>query len=402
MRVYKTTLIFILIISCQFLVYTLPALKQAFWMMNFLAFLLLPFHHLLRVKQHFTQPFTWLFIPMLLFNVFLVVKGVLSPNGQTVQSIVGNPAFTMYHLLPFFALVSISKLLPRLLLQSFQITIILSLLYAVLFQSVSLTSGCLYFFIAVYPYINNHKLRLVFASSVVILGLMASLMYGVRMLFIAVLFFAGVVLVNKYSPTFAVFRRRIRLICYVLIFTPFTLFLIAISTGYSIFNISEEFQFLADSDSGSNDTRTFVWTETLHDLVRNNAIYTGKGMSGKIKTELPSFVDPTVKNGERLFVESAFLDNIRRGGILLTLLNVSLLVVAVRYTLKNSRNSFLLFVASGLSFFFLLSFISHVASMSHEFFIFWVFLGLTASKYWNGLTDKEIYNSIRGVKKKVV
>lgn len=394
MRINKTTWVLIFVIAAQFIGAMFPALRQASWGMNILAFMLLPFPCLFILNSHFTKPYIYLYLLLLSVNFSLIIRGILIPNGQTMQSIIGNPVFTSFHLLPLFMLLVWSDKILMIVYKSFKYVIIISLLVGLIFKSISLSNGCVYFFIVFFPYIRLRKVKLFYTSLAVILGLMVSLMLGMRMVFMGVIFIGGTILLLNTAFSQEGLRRRTKLASFILIFMPFSLFMIAVTTGYSIFRISEEFQFLADSDQGSNDTRTFVWEETLMDLKQNDAILFGKGMSGTIKTRLPSFVDETIKNGRRLFVESAFLEHFRRGGLVFSMLNFVTLIWAVWYASVHSRNKFLLLVTMALTFFFFLSFIGHIAALSHEYIIYWILIGLCLSKKWNNYTDDEIYELI--------
>lgn len=394
MIINKTTWVVLCIIVAQFIGAMVPALRQASWSLNILAFTLLPFQNLFVLNKHFTRSYIYIYLLLLAVNVSLIVRGILIPNGQTMQSIIGNPVFTSFHLLPLFALLIWSDKILMIIYKSFKYVIIISLLVGIVFRSISLSNGCVYFFIILFPYIHLRKVKLFYTSLTIILGLMVSMLLGMRMVFMGVVFIGGTILLLNTAFSLDGLRRRTKMASFVLIFTPFSLFMIAVSTGYSIFGISEEFQFLADSDQGSNDTRTFVWEETLLDLKQNNAVLFGKGMSGTIKTRLPSFVDETIRNGRRLFVESAFLEHFRRGGLIFTLLNFVTLIWAVWYASVNSRNRLLLLATMALTFFFFLSFIGHIAALSHEYIMYWILIGLCLSKKWNSYTDDQIYELV--------
>ncbi len=394
MIINKTTWVLIFIIAAQFFGAMFPSMRQATWGLNILALMLLPLPSLFVLNTHFTKPFIYIYLLLLTVNFSLIVRGILIPNGQTMQSIIGNPVFTSFHLLPLFALLVWSEKILMIVYKSFKYVIIVSLLVGLIFQSISLSNGCVYFFIIFFPYIRLHKVKYFYTSLAIILGLMVSLMLGMRMVFMGVVFIGATIMLLNTALSLDGLRRRTTIASFLLIFAPFSLFMVAVTTGYSIFTISEDFQFLADSDQGSNDTRTFVWEETLTDLKQNNAIMFGKGMSGTIKTRLPSFVDATIRNGRRLFVESAFLEHFRRGGLIFTLLNFVTLIWAVWHANVHSRNKFLLLVTMALTFFFCLSFIGHIAALSHEYIIYWILIGLCLSKKWNSYTDDQIYELV--------
>jgi len=387
----KTTWCLIFIIVAQFGASIFPEMRQATWSLNILAFLLLPYRYLFGLRSQFANQFGYLYLLLLAVNLSLIVRGLLMPNGQTLQSIIGNPVFISFHALPLFALLATSDRIVNVIYKTFKYIIVISLFVGLIFKSISLSNSCVYFFIVFFPYIKLRRTKYFYSSLVVFLGLMVSLMLGMRMVFMAVLFFTGSIYLLKTSSSLERLRSKTSLISFILIFTPFSMFMIAVTTGYSIFNISNEFQFLSDSDQGSTDTRTFVWEETLLDIIDNDAIIFGKGMAGTIKTRLPSFVDATIKNGKRLFVESAFLEHFRRGGFVFALLNFIVLVWAVWNASRKSQNNFLLLAAMSLTFFFMLSFIGHIAMLSHEYIIFWILIGLCLSKKWNRYTDEQIY-----------
>lgn len=394
MKLNRITWSIIFVIMAQFGTAIVPPLRQLMWVFNFLALLLLPYQYLAGLKFIFPRASVYAYFMLIAVNLGLIIAGIFFPHGQSLQAIIGNPVFLGFHVVPLFAVLALSDRIYQAMFRSFKYVILFSFLVGIAFKAISLSQGCVYFFIVFFPYIKIRKYRYFFSTMVILLGLMTSMLFGMRMVFLAVLFFIASIVTLRLMPSFEGFRKRARIATFLLIFTPFTCFIIAITTGYSVFRISEEFQFLADSDQGSNDTRTFVWEETLVDLVNNDAILFGKGMAGTIKTRLPSFVDETIVKGQRLFVEPAFLELIRRGGLILTMLNFIILVWAVWYACLYSKNRFLLLACMALSFFFLLSFIGHFAMLSFEYLTYWVLIGLCLSKKANSYNDDQIYELI--------
>jgi hypothetical protein len=346
------------------------------------------------LQKHIGQTAGLVYALLVGYNLYIIALALYNPLGQTTISVIGNPSFATFHLLPLFLLLAFTDKIPQVLGRWLVYMTMISLPLAFLLRSPGFVNAIMFFFIILFPYIKNQRQKIFYTGSVLVVGLLSSLAFGYRMMFISFIVFGIMLALHVTSGSIESFKAKARPVIIFCFTAPFVFLFIAISTGFSIFNISNEFEFLAQDEHGSEDTRTFVWKETLVDMKKSHALVTGKGMTGTIKTELPSFVDPTVVRGRRQFVEAGFLENLKRGGIVLAILNLALLLLAMWRVLTLSRNRLTVLAAMAISVHFVLSFIGHNPLFTAEYVVYWVLVGVCLSRRWNTYSDDEIYQII--------
>jgi hypothetical protein len=247
---------------------------------------------------------------------------------------------------------------------------------------------CLSFFVIFIPLITPKSKRIFYFSILILLSLYSAIILDARLDFIYTILISFLFLVSIRKKAILKIAKIFYLTC--LLF-PLVNLAIGIQTGYSLFEISESLLFLKNEETGrSTDTRTFLYSEVLTDLSKHDALILGKGISGRIATMLSSSADPTVEKGERQFLEITFLEYMRRGGIIYTLLMYSIMLLAAYFPLKHAQNSILLYASMSIMIFFLTSFIGHDSIFSIQHVFLWIIIGICSSKKWNKLTDVEI------------
>ncbi|MGJ5642343.1 O-antigen ligase family protein [Formosa sp. S-31] len=365
--------------------------------LNMLALFFLPYKRLFALKKHFYYPSILLFCVFLIFNIIIIILGIMNRGYNSIFTVLGNSGYTLYHCLPFFMLLSLAPYILKKTNMMIYWVLIISipcLLFLFSTSTANITNVVSYFFIAFIPFIENRKKRWLMFLLLIITSIINAFYVDNRSLFIVTFLMGFIYCIYNFSPSLNTLKQIAKPFALTLLTIPFLFLSIGHFTGFSIFNLSEEFEFLASDKNTSKDTRTFIWKEVFNDLSKNEALLFGKGMNGTIKTELPSFVDPTVKDGKRQFLEAGFLEYLRRGGLIYAILETLLVWIAIFYAIKHSNNKFLIITAMALSTYFALSFIGITPAFSLESVTFWVLTGCCLSKENVKLTDKKILKQI--------
>lgn len=168
-------------------------------------------------------------------------------------------------------------------------------------------------------HMNNKNRLLVIATCIALYWYIFNL-ESRSILFLLLILVAGCTIVNLWPKM----KKKFFYICVTIcVLFPLLLFVYNIS----LFDVSN---YITTNTSGSiyEDTRTFVYYETIETLLQKNSLLIGLGLNGRILTTLQDFVDLTVdQNGARLFVEAGFLEYLKRGGILYLALYCAFLLI---------------------------------------------------------------------------
>lgn len=379
-------------------VFLFPDFKVLFWGLFFISIAFLPLRNLRKLNFKFGLLFLLIFI----FAISNTLRGLDNRNGQTIISILGNPAFFLFEFAPIFVVLSNSNYMPYLLSKTIIWSVIISIFSYVMFDSFVFANVAVFFVAILIAIKRSTKINYVILA--ISIGLYSSIVEEYRLLFIAIVLFIPILILIKSCKSFRIFRRFSILYSSFLLGVPIVLIAVSVVFQTSVFQLAQDY-FISSSSmdkSTVEDTRSFLFIEVFNDLNSHNALLLGKGSTGRIETVLSDEIDKTVINGERAFVEVLYLEFMRRGGLVYAFVFYLLLVASIIHSLRNSKNRFLLIISMSLSSFYFIAFIGINPVFSLTIVVFWILIGMCISKRWNNYSDGEIEYLFRFYNRKLI
>lgn len=349
----------------------------------------IPYFYIRRNKLDFTK------LVFACYCILFLMVGISLYNGLAFPKFnAGNKYITLFFnqtclpLLfpPFFAFCATVGNVQRLLKCSKWIIYIL-IIYTLFIVGFGL-SNCVLWIGVFYPFFSkrNKCFFIVALLAVLYIGIVG--IAGTRKYLILLFFVLLYITMNAFNLKDKLYRcLGIILLCGVFFF--------AFNMIRSIDNQDEPFLGMLmsniDSDKISKgDTRTFLYIETITDLIQTNTLWLGKGVYSYIYS--PYFEFSGADSSKRLSIEVPFLMMMQRAGIIYTFIYLLIILLGIRNSLFHSNNCFLRTVAIMQIGYLFLFFIGDVSGCSFFHLGFWVLTGCTLSKKWLYMTDHEIKN----------
>jgi hypothetical protein len=161
--------------------------------------------------------------------------------------------------------------------------------------------------------------------------------------------------------------------------------------GQSIFEMVLDWIGVENQNVDSSDTRTFLYTELIEDLVNSNSLLFGKGAYSHYFSLY--FFDLNSNDGDfyyRMGAEVYWLNLLLRCGLIYTLILISVYIKGIYNALSHGKSVFIRTIAVALIGWFLLGFISMTGGVMYTDITMYIFLGLCHSRSWLNMTDKQI------------
>jgi hypothetical protein len=141
--------------------------------------------------------------------------------------------------------------------------------------------------------------------------------------------------------------------------------------------------------SQTYDTRTFLYTEVITDVVKNNSVLFGKSPSQPYHSDFFTNSGGAI-DGRRYSSEVHILNMLLYFGLFGVILFLSFLVHVAYIGLFQSNNFLSKMLALLILSRYMLSFIEEFTLYNLNWFFFWLIMGLVASKKFRNMTDAEI------------
>ena len=191
-------------------------------------------------------------------------------------------------------------------------------------------------------------------------------------------------------------KKLNRLIACSLIVAPIVLLSLGIMGTFNIFkieeydlNITNELTEKSGEDELFIDSRTAVYNNIIGTVYNENALFFGKGYSGKAEYEMDVF---GITDQGREGSESGFLNRLLFGGIIAVSLNFLLVLVSIYSGLFKSRNKLSELLAIWLSYKWFFSFIEDpsINGFWVIFFMNMIVVGMLLSKQFRNMNDNDV------------
>ena len=168
---------------------------------------------------------------------------------------------------------------------------------------------------------------------------------------------------------------------------PISLCIYAIKTQNSPFIYLSELQ----NEEIGRDNRTFLYDEVLRDLSKNDCIINGFGISNGYYSP---YFSQTIKD-KRDVNEVTILHFLFRGGLIWVLLYLSIIIYAILYSLRKSKNNLCLGGSIMLSGYFFSSFIIDTNSINFIHVIVWFYIAICSSPKFTKLSNCDIIKLLK-------
>lgn len=327
---------------------------------------------------------------LLSWNIIVIVRGVFSENVE-IYTVLGNPYTSLSLLIPFvfaFGLKeNIIKILRKYLYFLLDVGIYFMPIIIINFffwENKTLNIVFLYFFfgtILLQPtfIFENKKNKFKIILSVLLMTFFvaiesrAAFLRSVLLIFIPVLSFY----LYRLFKLKSIFKLSI-----LILLVPIFFLYQGILSEQSIF------QKLSGDSEMSTDTRTFLYTEVIGDLVKTKSLLMGKGSSAHYYSEY--FASTGGDSSSRLTVEVGFLTMLLKGGIIAVFLNFLIFIYAIYLAFVKSNNYYSIALGYFLIVHFFLLFIENLIAYNMYNFLVWFVVGLLLNKNFRSLNNKQI------------
>lgn len=195
---------------------------------------------------------------------------------------------------------------------------------------------------------------------------------------------------------------------FVFIVAPFILFVLAATSVFNIFNISDylgDFKSTGTNLEGereevdlSTDTRTFLYIEVIQSAQYND--YSFLGRTPARGNDSPSFGPLAYEltgRDERLTNEVAILNVFTWTGIVGVLLYLIVFYSASYLAINRSNNIYAKMLGLFVAFRWMYSWVEDINSFSLNYFMLWIMIGLCFSYTFRMMSDYEVAIWVRGV-----
>ena len=188
-----------------------------------------------------------------------------------------------------------------------------------------------------------------------------------------------------------IFKRKYRHIAMITVFLSVTIPLILVI--YTIKTEISPFSYLTElnNEELGTDNRTFLYDEVFTDLKRNDSFLQGFGISNGYYS---SYFSNSLHE-KRNVNEVTILHFLFRAGLIWTSLYLTIIVYAMIYSIKKSKNNLCLGGSIMLSGYFFSSFIIDTNSINFIHVIIWFLIAICTSSKFNNLSNIEIIKLIK-------
>lgn len=167
---------------------------------------------------------------------------------------------------------------------------------------------------------------------------------------------------------------------------------LGISGTFNIFTdlTSTEYEMATQGESSENlaaDTRTLLYVEVLHSLVKSGRIWTGEGATGKYTSEIFDYLGD---NRGRYGSEVGFLNTLLYSGIIGVILYAAFLFATSYFAIYRSNNWLCKMLGLMIAFRWIMYFIEEFTNFDLNFFLLWVVLGMISSRTFRSLSDRQV------------
>lgn len=253
----------------------------------------------------------------------------------------------------------------------------------------------LYFLILFMPYMTNRKRFMVLVvMGVSILSNPTARSNDIRIILALLLAVSYYMLPKTQSRIFA-----LSLVHKILFFLPVIFISLAIWGNFNVLNMDSYLGELkmknteGQQENLTDDTRTFLYKETLATLVNNNTLIFGEGGCGKYDTDF--FVD-LENDGKRYGCEVGALNIWLFSGIVGLILYGIVFFLASGIAINKSNNRLCKMMGLYLIFRWNYFFIEEFSLFNTNFFFLWLSIGMCLSPTFRRLDDLQIKQRVRG------
>ena len=353
----------------------------------YLSLLFIPWISQKGLKKHFNTKSSNIFWLIILFGAISFFRDIF--KGE-ITSLFGNPFLGPAFLVPLFMLwgtkIDSIHWLHKISMISIKTGILLYPLYSIgiiTFPFIAFAPTS--FIILNYNYANRKDRIWILIS--LIIGSLAYWQVDYRSGILRIILSVAIFLFLQFR-----FKRLYKYAVWLILAVPIYGIYLSTTTGESIFTRISSY----NSDSDKNmllDTRTFLYTETINDLLVTKNIFWGKGPTGRYYSEY--FDTYGGDSGDRINVEVGVLHYLLKGGIIYLLLFSLIVIFAIQNGLKKTNNNYIISLALITAVFYLYSFVENIPSYSFSFAPYWIIIGISLSSRFKTLDDTQIKALIR-------
>lgn len=326
---------------------------------------------------------------LLIYNAFFIVKGFLFDSSYVPLTFWGNTEYQPAYMLPL--LIYLGREM------GFFFFFLKGLMYySLLVIPLFLISGTFYTFLGMMVFILitfmdylPKKWQLI-VISLTIFYIVQALAIDARTPLLRIGMAILIWLFSRYNHYISQWLKYSIAIVFILL--PLYFFTLFYTTGYSVFANSLN-QSSSLIKSHSTDTRTFLYKEVLSDLTSNNAMIWGKGISSKYYS--PYFSHNSADSEWRVNPEVGFLSYLLKGGIIMVVLNLSLILLAVYYAFIKSRKRYINIMGAIVLGHFFLLFIENIPKYDLYSVTMWFIIGLCLSNTERNYSEEHFRNNIK-------
>lgn len=339
-----------------------------------------------------------LFIIMLLWNIINIIRSVYT-NNVTSTTLWGNNYTALSLLVPFALSFSTNISNLNNLNNYFKFTIIIGFVLFPLFllqpkestdfifnNSLMILFIGIGFLITTIHFQPSKNILWIISGSIMLLALGINIESRTMIGRIVLLYLALILLsyIKRHK------ERWLLKLVYGSLFLPLLFIYISLNTGQSaISKLLEN----TENPNYSSDTRSFLYTEVITDLIEYDKLICGKGASGTYYS--PYFNNTKDDTDTRLTVEVGILAILLKGGLISVFLNIALLFIAIHYSFFRSNNFFSIGIGFILLIHTILLFIENLVAYNLYNILIWFYVGISLSKEVRILNNNEIKNIIQ-------
>lgn len=189
----------------------------------------------------------------------------------------------------------------------------------------------------------------------------------------------------------------LRIVHFILFFTPLVLFFLGITGVFNIFSdlsSATKNEIVLSGSQGNeqeltNDTRTFLYVEVLSSMDNISNWLIGKSASGSYHSEWFYNIGGAM-DGKRYRSEVNILNILLYHGIVGVVIYFLLLYKVSLAAIKSSNNTLSKMLGLVIASRWTLSFIEEFTQFDLNFFFFWLLVGLVSSAYFRSLSDSDL------------
>lgn len=193
----------------------------------------------------------------------------------------------------------------------------------------------------------------------------------------------------------------------VLLFSPFLLFVLAVSGVFNIFNMKEYMggEYLITAKAGEEregnltiDTRTFLYLEVLESAIKNNYVFLGRTPArGNDSNSFGAYIaeDLGLDKNERPANEVSILNIFTWSGLLGVVLYFFIFYKASYLAVHKSNNIFIKIVGLYVAFRWLYAWVEDFSRFNLANIYLWIAIGMCFSSSFRAMSNKEFTSWLR-------